>query len=257
MSQLFRVRNQFMAKRRGESFQFEAIGHVRTPFHDKFGIPRQPGLASQAKGVIKINPDPDLKTALRSLEQFSHLWIVFVFHEHGGKKWKPSIRPPRLGGATKVGVLASRSPHRPNPIGLSAVILEKVDFDAEGGPEIHVGGVDLLDGTPVLDIKPYIPYADSIPDANAGWASAPIAKLPVKFSDEAEAEIKRRDPNGSKSLRALIIEVLEIDPRPAFQKRQMPPNDPKVWGSRFGFDLLGNDVKYEICDGFFLVHTLI
>jgi tRNA-Thr(GGU) m(6)t(6)A37 methyltransferase TsaA len=243
-------------KKRGEVFEFEPIGYVRSPFKDKFGIPRQPGLASQAKGVIKIHGDPDLKTALRSLEEFSHLWIVFVFHEHGGRNWKPSIRPPRLGGARKVGVLASRSPHRPNPIGLSAVTLEKVDFDAEGGPEIYVGGLDLLDGTPVLDIKPYIPYADSIPEANAGWASEPIPKHPVKFSAKALDEIAQRDPDGSKSLQALIVEVLEIDPRPAFQKRQLPVSDPKTWGMKFGFDLLGNDVKYEILDGHFLVYDL-
>lgn len=244
-------------KKRGEVFEFEAIGHVRSPFKDKFGIPRQPGLVSQARGVIKIHSDPDLKTALRSLEEFSHLWIVFVFHEHGGRNWKPSIRPPRLGGARKVGVLASRSPHRPNPIGLSAVTLEKVDFDAEGGPEIYVSGLDLLDGTPVLDIKPYIPYADAIPDANAGWASEPIARTPVQFSAEAEAEILKRDPLSEKGLRALIIEVLELDPRPAFKKRQAPPTDPATWGTRYGFDLLGSDIKYEIREGHFLVYALL
>jgi tRNA-Thr(GGU) m(6)t(6)A37 methyltransferase TsaA len=244
-------------KKRGEVFEFAAIGEVRTPFPDKFGIPRQPGLVSQAKGVIKIHPDPDLKTALRSLEEFSHLWIVFVFHEHGGKSWKPSIRPPRLGGNVKVGVLASRSPHRPNPIGLSAVKLDKVDFDAEGGPEIHVSGVDLLDGTPVLDIKPYIPYADSIPDANAGWASAPIPRHPVKFTDEAEAEIFKRDPDGSRGLRALIVEVLELDPRPAYQARQVPVTDKKSWGTKHGFDLLGHDIKYEIHQTQFLVYNLL
>ncbi|MNS93769.1 putative tRNA (adenine(37)-N6)-methyltransferase [compost metagenome] len=245
-----------MKKREG-SFEFAPIGYVRSPFKDKFGIPRQPGLVSQAKGVIKIAADPDLKTALRSLEEFSHLWIVFVFHEHGGRNWKPSIRPPRLGGNRKVGVLASRSPHRPNPIGLSAVILERVVFDAEGGPEIHVAGLDLLDETPVLDIKPYIPYADSIPEANAGWASEEIPRYPVQFTAEAEAEVLKRDPDGSKNLRALIIEVLGIDPRPAFQKRQLPVGDPKTLGLKFGFDLLGSDVKYEIREDHFLVFNLI
>lgn len=244
-------------KKHGEVFEFAAIGHVQTPFKDKFGIPRQPGLVSQAKGVIKMQDDPDLKTALRSLEEFSHLWIIFVFHEHGGKNWKPSIRPPRLGGNRKVGVLASRSPHRPNPIGMSAVVLEKVDWDAKGGVEIHVAGVDLLDGTPVLDLKPYIPYADSIPDANPGWASDAITRTPVQFSDEALAEITKRDPNGEKNLKALIIEVLELDPRPAFKKRQAPPTDPAQWGTRYGFDMLGNDVKYEIRKDHFYVYTII
>lgn len=233
-------------KKKLESYQFEPIGVMRTPFKDRFGVPRQPGLAAEAKGVIKLRPDPDLKTALKSLEEFSHLWIVFVFHDHGGKGWKPSIRPPRLGGNRKVGVLASRSPHRPNPIGLSAVKLEKIDLEAEGGPEIFVGSVDLVDGTPVLDIKPYIPYADAIPDANAGWASEPIPRYAVSFSEEAEKEISLRDPHGEKNLRAMIISILELDPRPAFQKRQKPVEDENSWGTRYGMDILGHDVKYEI-----------
>lgn len=240
----------------GEVFQFSAIGVVRTPFKDRFGVPRQPGLATQAKGVIKISPDPDLKTALRSLEEFTHIWIVFVFHDHGGKSWKPSIRPPRLGGNRKVGVLSSRSPHRPNPIGLSAVILEKIDFDAEGGPEIHVGGVDLVDGTPVLDVKPYVAYADSIPQAGAGWASEPIPRYPVSFSTEAEKEIEKRDPESKNNLRALIINVMELDPRPAFQKRQNAVTDSEAWGQRYGIDVLGHDVKYELRESGFHVYAI-
>lgn len=243
-------------KKRGEVFELEAIGYVKTPFKDKFGVPRQPGLASQAKGVIKLHPDPDLKTALRSLEEFTHLWIVFVFHEHGGRNWKPSIRPPRLGGNRKVGVLASRSPHRPNPIGLSAVTIEKIDVEAPGGPEISVGGVDLIDGTPVLDIKPYIPYADAIPDASAGWASEPILRTEVRFSEKAEAELEIRDPQGLQNLRSLAVDVLELDPRPAFQKRQLPPTDEKSWGTRYGIDVLGHDVKYEIREGIFWVYDI-
>lgn len=240
-----------MKKPGSEGFEFAPIGYVKSPFLDKFGVPRQPGLASRAKGVLKIGKDPDLKTALRGLEEFSHLWIVFVFHEHGGKNWKPSIRPPRLGGNRKVGVLASRSPHRPNPIGLSAVIIERIDLEAEGGPEIHVGGIDLLDGTPILDLKPYLPYADSIPEANAGWASEPIPRTPVSFTETAEEEIRRFDPDGSRNFRSLIVEVLELDPRPAFQQRQLPVTKPEAWGTRYGFELLGRDVRYEIReDGF-------
>jgi tRNA-Thr(GGU) m(6)t(6)A37 methyltransferase TsaA len=222
-----------------DKFEFQAIGVAHTPFKDKFGIPRQPGLASRLKGVIKIANNPDLKTALRELDQFTHIWIVFVFHEHGGRNWKPSIRPPRLGGAQKVGVLASRSPHRPNPIGLSAVRLDRVDLEAQDGPEIHVSGIDLLDGTPVLDIKPYIPYADSIPDADAGWASEPIERVKVKWSREAEATLHGFDPDGSKELKPMILDVLELDPRPAFQKRQLSVNAAEAQGLGFGFDLLG------------------
>lgn len=241
-------------KKPTEIYEFGAIGHVKTMFKDKFGIPRQPGLVAQAKGVIKLNDDPNLRTALRTLEEFSHLWIVFVFHEHGGKSWKPSIRPPRLGGNVKVGVLASRSPHRPNPIGISAVSIEKIDLEASGGPEIWVGGVDLLDGTPVLDIKPYIPYADSIPEANPGWAAAPITKYPVHFSDEALVDLTLKDADGSQNLKEIIIQVLELDPRPAFQKRKNPPGNPDSWQSRYGFAVLDYDVKYEIReDGFWVL----
>lgn len=241
----------------GDVFEFSAIGQVKTPFRDRFGVPRQPGLASAAKGVIKIHPDPDLKTSLRSLEEFTHLWIVFVFHDHGGKSWKPSIRPPRLGGHRKVGVLASRSPHRPNPIGLSVVAIEKIDLEAVGGPEIFVAGVDLIDGTPVLDIKPYIAYADSVPEAGAGWASEPIPRYPVLFSEKAETEIQQRDPQGEKNLKALIVEVMELDPRPAFQKRQAPPSEEKSWGLRYGIDILGNDVKYEVTESGFVIYDIL
>ncbi|MBX3041912.1 MAG: tRNA (N6-threonylcarbamoyladenosine(37)-N6)-methyltransferase TrmO [Bdellovibrionaceae bacterium] len=243
-----------MKKWGSETFEFAPIGHVKSPFPDKFGVPRQPGLATGAKGVLKIADDPDLKTALRSLEEFSHLWIVFVFHEHGGKNWKPSIRPPRLGGNRKVGVLASRSPHRPNPIGISAVVIEKVDLEAGGGPEIHVGGIDLIDGTPILDIKPYIPYADAIPGAKAGWASEPIPRTPISFTEAADREVGAFDPDGVKNFRSLIIEVLELDPRPAYQQRQLPVTNPEAWGTRYGFELLGRDVKYEIReDGFWVL----
>ena len=234
-------------------FTFSAIGVVHTPFREKFGIPRQPGLVSAAKGVIKVLDKPDLKTALRSLEEFSHLWIVFVFHEHGGKSWKPSIRPPRLGGSKKVGVLASRSPHRPNPIGLSAVSIERIDLDATGGPEIHVSGVDLLDGTPVLDLKPYIPYADSLPAANAGWASEPIERVTLAYTPEARTTLRKL---ARPDLEAMITEVLELDPRPAFQKRQLPVTATESAGLKFGIEILDTEIKYEIRDGSFLITSV-
>lgn len=242
-------------KKKSESvFEFKPIGFIQSLFKDRFAVPRQPGLAKQIPGVIKINADPDLKTALRRLEEFSHLWIIFVFHEHGGKKWKPSIRPPRLGGNIKVGVLSSRSPHRPNPIGISAVQLEKIDFEAKSGVEIHVSGLDLIDGTPVLDIKPYIPYADSIADANPGWAHEEIKKYPVSFSKTAEAFLEKKSP---KNLRQLILDILELDPRPAFQKRNFPLGSNKATGKKYGFDLLDFDIKYEVQSDGFLVLDII
>jgi tRNA-Thr(GGU) m(6)t(6)A37 methyltransferase TsaA len=241
-----------------ERFEFEPIGYLESCFKEKFGIPRQPGLVTQATGILKLRDDPNLKTAIRSLEGFSHLWLIFVFHKHGSRNWKPSIRPPRLGGAKKVGVLASRSPHRPNPIGLSAVSLERIDLDAEGGPEIHVRGVDLLDGTPVLDLKPYIPYADSIPEAKAHWAEDPIERIEVIFSDRAEERIAHKAiEHDNPRLRDLIIEMLGLDPRPAFQKRRMPPGSAEAEGTQYGFKLFEFDVKWEIRDGKFFVTDLV
>lgn len=246
-------------KRRKLRFEFDAIGTLHTCFKEKFGIPRQPGLIAGARGTLKFEDDPDLRTAIKSIETFSHLWVVFVFHEHGSRNWKPSIRPPRLGGARKVGVLASRSPHRPNPIGLSVVKIEEVRADAQGGAEIDVSGVDILDGTPVLDIKPYIPYADSLPHADAGWAAEPITRYPVTFSESGEAALVHRaarEPESYEKLKALIIEMLGLDPRPAFQKRRMPPSSPEAQGLRYGFQLLDFDVKWEIRDGGFWVTDL-
>lgn len=245
------------AKASGAKFEFEPIGFVETCFKEKFGIPRQSGLAREAKGILKLSSDPDFKTALRTLEGFSHLWIVFVFHEHGSKKWKPSIRPPRLGGIRKVGVLASRSPHRPNPIGLSAVELERIDWDAPGGPELHLLGVDILDGTPVLDIKPYLPYADSIPEARAGWADEPIVRAEVFFTEAALAAIDERSSGGYANLKQLIAELLSLDPRPSFQKRRMPPGRPEAEGTRYGFNIFHFDVSWRISGGAFWVDDVI
>jgi tRNA-Thr(GGU) m(6)t(6)A37 methyltransferase TsaA len=245
-------------KTRPDQYTFGAIGRMETCFKEKFGIPRQPGLVTGAQGVIKLKPDPFFKAAVRELEGFSHLWVVFVFHEHDAKNWKPSIRPPRLGGAKKVGVLASRSPHRPNPIGLSALKLERIDLDAPGGIEIHVTGVDVLDQTPVLDIKPYLPYADSIPDARAGWADEPIRRTEVEFTDEALASVARKSAECARpDLRELVVEMLSLDPRPAFQQRRMPPDSPEAQGTRFGFRLFDYDVKWEIRDGKFRVLDVV
>jgi tRNA-Thr(GGU) m(6)t(6)A37 methyltransferase TsaA len=238
------------------SFTFAPIGILHTCFKEKFGIPRQPGLVAGAEGTIKLNNDPFFKQAVRELEGFSHLWVIFVFHRHDARNWKPSIRPPRLGGARKVGVLASRSPHRPNPIGLSAVRLERIDLDAQGGIEIHVSGVDVLDGTPVLDIKPYLPYADSIPEASAGWAAEPIERTEVEFTGQSLQAIAARSkpyPN----LQPMIVEMLSLDPRPAFQKRRMPATAPEAQGTRYGFRLFEYDVKWEIRDGKFVVLDVV
>ena len=237
------------------TYEFEPIGIAKTPFTQRFGIPRQPGLVPSATGVLKINGHPDFKFALKTLEQFSHIWVIFVFHSHGGNKWKPTIRPPRLGGKEKVGVLSSRSPHRPNPIGLSVVELVKIDLDAKGGPELHVNGVDLLDGTPILDIKPYIPYADSVPNANPGWAKGEIEKTEVLFEPLALEKIafaEQKDPG----LKDLIEQLLAIDPRPGFQKRGLPPEAEESQGKDFGLLVKTYDVQWKIQDKKFVVYDL-
>ena len=239
------------------SFEFEAIGIAQTPFTQRFGIPRQPGLVPEAKGILKINGHPDFQYALKRLEEFSHIWVVFVFHAHGGNKWKPTIRPPRLGGKEKVGVLSSRSPHRPNPIGLSVVELEKIDFAAKGGPEIHVRGVDLLDGTPILDLKPYIPYADSVPHANSGWAHEEIKKTEVFFEPLALEKIHEAEKNGYPQLKEFIEQLLTIDPRPGFQKRDLPPDADHSQGKDFGLLVKDYDVQWKILNQKFVVYDLL
>jgi tRNA-Thr(GGU) m(6)t(6)A37 methyltransferase TsaA len=243
-----------------DRYDFEPIGVVRSPFSEKFGIPRQPGLVAEAKGVLELKNHPFLKQACAGLEGFSHLWLIFVFHQHDARAWKPSIRPPRLGGKKRVGVLSSRSPHRPNPIGLSACRIEKLELDHPEGPRIRLIGVDLLDGTPVLDIKPYLPYADSIPDASSGWASEPIRRYEVRFSEEAEEQLESllaSDPTRFQSLRPLIVELLELDPRPAFLQRRRPVGDPATEEERYGFKVGVHDVKWRVVQGAFLVDRLV
>ena len=226
-------------------FEFREIAVVRSIFNDRFGVPRQPGLVSEARGVIKFHDEQNIRNSLRTIEKFSHVWIIFVFHERGSETWRPSIRPPRLGGAQRVGVLASRSPHRPNPIGMSACEIVSIDLDAKGGAELTVAGVDLLDGTPVLDIKPYIPYADSIPHANPGWAAETITRTPVSF-----------EADGYEDMRLLITQLLELDPRPAFQKRQHPPQAESSWGRQYGLTVGNIDVQYEIRESGFVVISM-
>jgi tRNA (adenine37-N6)-methyltransferase len=238
-------------------FNFESIGVLNSPYQQRFGIPHQSGVSQGLNAVIKLNPAADFKTALKGLETFSHIWIIFVFHSHGGKKWKPSIRPPRLGGNKKVGVFASRSPHRPNPIGISAVKLERIDFEAQDGPELHVSEVDLMDGTPVLDIKPYIPLADKIDSANSGWANIPITKYTIKVSDKAENKFTEYDPTNLIGLKRMALGIIELDPRPASQKRKIPVIDLSNNGRRFGIDVLEFDVKYEILNQGFLITDII
>lgn len=192
------------------------IARLHSPYGDKFGIPRQSGLSPSLKAEIELLPPYDRPEALDGLDQFSHLWLIWVFdrnrERNQGDDWNPRVRPPRLGGNQKLGVFATRSPFRPNPIGLSAV--EIIDVDA-AACRIRVAGADLADGTAILDIKPYVPYADSIPGAEGGFARyAPDEVLAVAFSDEATTVLDDL-PDGD-LLRRLITESLTLDPRPSF-----------------------------------------
>jgi tRNA-Thr(GGU) m(6)t(6)A37 methyltransferase TsaA len=227
------------------------IGWMKTCYSEKFGAPRQSLMVPEARGILKIRDDSRLKTALQRLEQFSHVWIIYVFDRHLGQVWRPTIAPPRIEAPPRVGVFASRSPHRPNPIGLSAVKLERIDFDAPGGVELHLSGVDILDGTPVLDVKPYLPYADSIPDARAGWVQGEIRRYPVEFAPETLPIVP------DESDRRLISQTLAWDPRPRSQRETMPLEAAESMGRRFAFRILGWDVHWEARPGAIHVFKII
>lgn len=217
------------------SYQFSAIGTIKSPYQEKFAIPRQPNLVTAAKGEIVLQGKANNSELLRGIEQFSHLWLIFVFNGTVQQGWKPLVRPPRLGGNEKMGVLATRSTFRPNPIGMSVVKLEGIETDNSGKQAniLHISGLDLLNGTPILDIKPYIPYSDALLDAQAGFAQqAPQALLTVKFSQMAinqlaELEQKIKLTQAHPELKLLIEQVLAQDPRPAYKRTKM---DDKVYG---------------------------
>lgn len=196
-------------------YHFEPIGWVHSPYKEKFAIPRQPGLVTAAQSHIRLRSDCNREEILRGLSGFSHLWLVFVFHEALRADWKPMVRPPRLGGNQKVGVFASRSPFRPNPIGLSVVTLEDIK-QVNGQWQLHIGGGDLLDQTPILDIKPYIPYADSHPDARGDYAQkAPVTLDKIEFSALASEQITHLEQKYPR-LHTLITQVLSQQPEPAY-----------------------------------------
>ncbi len=219
-----------------ETYTLRVIAHVRSPFSQKFGIPRQAGLVPELAAEIEFLPAYRNPDALRGMEGYSHLWLVWQFSkavkEDGS--WSPTVRPPRLGGNTRMGVFATRSPYRPNALGLSSVALERIEYTSDRGPILHIRGADLLDGTPIFDIKPYLPFTDSHPDAVGGFADEKKDyALTVSVPDDILARIP---PAHRDTIRALLAE----DPRPSYQ------DDPtRIYGMEYG----RYEVKFTVHDG--------
>lgn len=225
------------------SSHIQAVAICRTPYRQKFGIPRQPGLV-QAKGYIELNPEVNHMDAVRGIEQYSHLWLLFCFHENLSQGWKTTVRPPRLGGNEKLGVFATRSTFRPNGIGQSVVRLHKV-IQRKGKVCLEISGMDLLDGTPIIDIKPYIPFSDAIVDACGGIAQEAPELINVHFSALASNQIDTHSKQAAyEDLRELILGVLSQDPRPAYKKTK---DDPKLYQvALYDFDIFWHLINDEI-----------
>lgn len=222
-------------------YQFKVIAKIKSDFPDKFGIPRQSGLLKGLRSAIRFEKPYCVSDALRGLEGFSHLWILWIFSENVREEWSPTVRPPRLGGNKRLGVFATRSSFRPNPLAMSCVKIEEIrpnitDGDYSG-PEIIVSGADLMDGTPIVDIKPYLPYADAIPDALGGFAHEVKDKcLQVDFPEKLLEELREQYFFTEEKIEALI-EILAENPIPAYQKN---PN--RIYGFKFA----GVDIKFNI-----------
>jgi len=212
--------------------EIDVIAHIHTDFTTKFGIPRQSGIIDALKGQIRFTPKYRDPSALRGLEGFTHIWLIWEFSEAVRDEWSPTIRPPRLGGNKRMGVFATRSPFRPNPIGLSCVKLEKIELGAPEGPILHVTGADLMDGTPIYDIKPYVPYTDCHPEAAGGFSDA-VREYALEV-DFPEGLLSRMPEDK----RAAIIEVLSQDPRPGYRH-----NDPE---RVFGVAFAGYDIRFKV-----------
>lgn len=211
--------------------KLKPLGVIRSPFKEKFAVPRQPGLATSVEAELELLPPYNQAECLRGLEDFSHIWLIFLFHQNLGRNWHPTVRPPRLGGNRRVGVFASRSPFRPNPIGLSAVELIEI-VNRGSGPVLRLRGTDLVDGTPILDIKPYLPYTDALPQAKGAFAATEPRLIPVEFSPQAESDLLKLQRNHP-GLRQAIIEILAQDPRPAYRGKN---SDTRSYGVRI-YDL--------------------
>lgn len=214
-----------------EAHSIKVIARVRSDFATKFGVPRQSGLVDELRAEIVFEPEYRNVDAVRGLEEFSHIWLIWQFSGAVREDWSPTVRPPRLGGNKRIGVFATRSPFRPNAVGLSSVRLERIEYDPKLGPVLHVAGADLMDGTPIYDIKPYIAYADCHSDASGGFVDAVARRtLSVECPDEMLSLVPEEK-------RAALLGVLRQDPRPSYQE------DPqRVYGMTFA----GCDVKFRV-----------
>ena len=220
----------------------KVIAHIHSDFPTKFGIPRQSGLVESLKAKIVFEPEYRNSDALRGMDEYSHLWLIWEFSEAKRDTWSPTVRPPRLGGNKRMGVFATRSPYRPNPIGLSCVKLEAIDFATENGPVIIVSGADLLDGTPIYDIKPYLPFADSRLDAIGGFADTVKGdQLQVQCSEEVMLQIPKQH-------RQALIDILAQDRRPHYEQ------DPT---RMYGMEYANMEIKFRVEDTTLVVCEII
>ena len=218
----------------------KVIARIQTDFGGKFGVPRQSGIVDETRGKIVFEPEFRNADALRGIDGFSHLWLIWEFSEAKRETWSPTVRPPRLGGNKRLGVFATRSPFRPNPIGLSCVRLVEVKNDGENGTVLIVAGADLMDGTPIFDIKPYIPYVDAHPEALGGFAPERDTEIEVKCSDELIHKLPE-------DKRAALIKVLAQDPRPAYHSDA---------NREYGLTFAGMNVKFKVSGGVLTVCSI-
>lgn len=215
-----------------ETYELKTIGHVRSDFPEKFGIPRQAGIVDALESAIIFEPEYRREEALRGLEGFSHIWVIWQFSEAVRDSWSPTVRPPRLGGNARMGVFATRSPFRPNALGLSCVRLISIEHSEEHGAYLRIAGADMLDGTPVYDIKPYVSYADCHPDALSGFAPNAGRQLRVEYSGDTLSAVPE-------TKRAALTGVLANDPRPRYQ------NDPE---RVYAMDFAGLEIKFTVSE---------
>lgn len=219
-------------------YNIEPIGYIQSPYKEKFAVPRQPRLVPAASARVKLQGEVNCAEAIRGIEQFSHLWLLFLFDQNLAAGWKPTVRPPRLGGNERVGVLASRATFRPNGIGMSAVELKGISQEGDQF-YLDLGSVDLVDNTPIIDIKPYIPYSDAIIDASGGYAEKEPEKAIVCFLPQATESISRL-ANGQ-HIRQVIEQVLAQDPRPAYKKGKPDHKE-------YAVNLFNLNVKFTVND---------